>query len=268
MNKKHKNFYSIREAAHACGIGRTTLQRMSEEGLIVPAEIGENKYHYYDERNIYDINMIHNFSECGFTRKELKKLDMTPEVMLEFADQIQNKINILTFNMENLRTASLSHTQSVFRLINIPPITCLVFPDDEEHTFLDLSTLVKKSIRQAIQRGYTTDRYYPPYVVLHINNYMTSDLSGDRFRATICVPVVTKSEASDIMRFPAATLLSVTYPGKKGDTRKHLRLLRDNLAKNGYTPKGDPLIEALFNPFNYEEDSMNMVALRLGIPIE
>ena len=48
MNNKKNDYYSIREAAKACGIGRTTLQRLTDDNLIKPAMIGENKYHYYN----------------------------------------------------------------------------------------------------------------------------------------------------------------------------------------------------------------------------
>ena len=39
MEKNIKKLFSIGEAAHACGLSRSTLMRMEEKGLLVPAYI-------------------------------------------------------------------------------------------------------------------------------------------------------------------------------------------------------------------------------------
>lgn len=39
MEKDTKNFFQITEAAHACGVSRSTLMRMEEKGLLTPAYI-------------------------------------------------------------------------------------------------------------------------------------------------------------------------------------------------------------------------------------
>ena len=53
MEKNIKKLFSIGEAAHACGLSRSTLMRMEEKGLLVPAYIApDSGRRYYDNHNM------------------------------------------------------------------------------------------------------------------------------------------------------------------------------------------------------------------------
>ena len=42
METDRKKFFQITEAAHACGLSRSTLMRMEEKGMLTPAFIAPN----------------------------------------------------------------------------------------------------------------------------------------------------------------------------------------------------------------------------------
>ena len=47
-----KDLFSIGEIGKVCGVSRTTLRRLEEKGLVLPAYIDENSgYRYYDNHN-------------------------------------------------------------------------------------------------------------------------------------------------------------------------------------------------------------------------
>ncbi len=261
-----KDFYSIRQTARACGIGRTTLQRLTDSGLIKPAVIGENRYHYYDSKSIYDINTIQLLSECGFTRKQLSSLDLSDDVMASFASELQDKINILTFAMENLKAASSHDIKDLFRTTVIPELKCYMIRGSKLHTFFSMSSFVEKVLSEMVNKGLTTNKYYPPFVILDWEEFLSRQLDSD-YNCAVCIPLSGKATGPNVVSFPQINALSVTYKYEAGSSRKFYSLLKDELRKRDLKPTGNPRVEALFNPFISEERSAENISLRLSIPI-
>ena len=55
MEKDTKKLFQITEAAHACGLSRSTLMRMEKKGLLTPAYIAaESGRRYYDNHDFAD----------------------------------------------------------------------------------------------------------------------------------------------------------------------------------------------------------------------
>ncbi len=263
--KKNNHLFSIREAAKACGIGRTTLQRMTDEGLVPPAFIGENKYHFYDARSIYDINMVEFMSECGFTRKELQTMGMSAESKAEFADKLQDKINILTFSMENLRAASFTDTN--VKIINIPSLTCCIGESDLPKSIREATLLVEDLLTETVRAGYHTNRYYPPFFIMKCEEYSLEYLTRHEFRSVCCIPVFPKSRDSKAVVIDSISALSITFPYDGQGVSEYVNLMYEEVNRRGVAPSDYPRVEALFNPFAYNAENRESIALRLSIPL-
>ena len=262
-----KKFYSIRQTARSCGIGRTTLQRLTDSGLIRAASIGENRYHYYSAKNIYDINTINLLSECGFTHKQLSSSDMTDEVMQSFADELQDKINILHFAMENLRDASHSNSKENIRLIKIPDLRCYSVGSNTAYSLKYMSSLVETVLGEVIHKGLKTNRYYPPFIILDNMDFMADGLMDRDYECTVCIPLDGKAMDPAVVTIPHITALSTTYKYKKDLSAERFVMLRDELERLDLVPKGKVRAEALFNPFINDEESYTNIALRISVPI-
>lgn len=66
MKKMQKKYFQITEAAHACGISRSTLMRMEEKGLLTPAYIAEESgRRYYDNHDVARVLQIEKFKSMG-----------------------------------------------------------------------------------------------------------------------------------------------------------------------------------------------------------
>ena len=67
-----KKLFQITEAAHACGISRSTLMRREEKGLLTPVYIApESGRRYYDNHNIARILQIEKFRAMGLSRESI-----------------------------------------------------------------------------------------------------------------------------------------------------------------------------------------------------
>ncbi len=263
--KKNNHLFNIREAAKACGIGRTTLQRMTDEGLVPPAFIGENKYHYYDCRSIYDINMVELMSECGFTRKEISSIGLTPDSMAEFAIKVQDKINILTFNLENLRAASL--TDNSFKVIDIPALTCCTEERKVPQNIGEMSDLIETLLINTVRAGYHTNRYYPPFLILECDEFTPECYSSRNYDTICCIPVLPRSKDTGTSEIDPVTALSITFQYSAIPIKHYFDLLYNEFKSRELTAKGYPRLEALFNPFPYINGIRNSLSMRLSVPI-
>lgn len=66
MEKDTKKLFQITEAAHACGLSRSTLMRMEKKGLLTPAYIAaESGRRYYDNHDVARILQIEKFKSMG-----------------------------------------------------------------------------------------------------------------------------------------------------------------------------------------------------------
>ena len=81
------------------------------------------------------------------------------------------------------------------------------------------------------------------------------------------IPLEGKASGPGIEMVPGVTALSVTYKYHPGTSLVYFTLAKNELNVRGLSPKGDPRIEALFNPFVNDENSQDNIALRLSIPI-
>ena len=72
MEKDTKKLFQISEAAHACGVSRSTLMRMEEKGLLTPAYIApESGRRYYDNHNVARILQIEKLKAMGLRTDEI-----------------------------------------------------------------------------------------------------------------------------------------------------------------------------------------------------
>ena len=72
MGSETKKLFQITEAAHACGISRSTLLRMEEKGLLKPAYTApESGRRYYDNYNIARILQVEKFKAMGLSPEDI-----------------------------------------------------------------------------------------------------------------------------------------------------------------------------------------------------
>ena len=72
MEKDTKKLFQITEAAHACGLSRSTLMRMEKKGLLTPAYIAaESGRRYYDNHDVARILQIEKFKSMGLTTEQI-----------------------------------------------------------------------------------------------------------------------------------------------------------------------------------------------------
>lgn len=76
------NNYSIKQISEILNIPKASLRYYDELGLVCPKR-GENRYRYYDDKDILDLRYLEMMKFCGFSLSEIGemfKLRRNPDV--------------------------------------------------------------------------------------------------------------------------------------------------------------------------------------------
>ena len=77
--------YTIKAIADLAGVTTRTLRYYDQIGLLIPAEIGENGYRYYDQRNLMRLQQILFFRELDVPLNEIQSIMSQPDFNLYVA---------------------------------------------------------------------------------------------------------------------------------------------------------------------------------------
>jgi DNA-binding transcriptional MerR regulator len=70
---------TVKEVSTLTGISVRTLHYYHQEGILIPNEITEKKYRYYDEKNLQELQNILFFRELDFSIEEIKRILSDPD---------------------------------------------------------------------------------------------------------------------------------------------------------------------------------------------
>ena len=104
MEKDTRPLFQITEAAHACGLSRSTLLRMEEKGLLAPAYIApESGRRYYDNHNVARIMQIEKLKAMGLGTEEIAGYFASGGEVTELLAMLEERLRELSRGVEELR---------------------------------------------------------------------------------------------------------------------------------------------------------------------
>lgn len=74
--------YTIKENADPAGVTTRTLRYYNQNGLLSPADTGENGYRYYDQDSLLRLQQILFFRELDIPLKDIQLIMTCPDVNL------------------------------------------------------------------------------------------------------------------------------------------------------------------------------------------
>ena len=127
MEKDTKKFFQISEAAHACGVSRSTLMRLEEKGLLTPAYIApESGRRYYDNHNVARILQIEKLKAMGLGTAEISSYFSCGGKVSEPLSVLENRLRDLRRSVEELRLRATEEQSISVQMMSLPAVTCLM----------------------------------------------------------------------------------------------------------------------------------------------
>ena len=120
-----KKLFQITEAAHACGISRSTLMRMEEKGLLTPVYIApESGRRYYDNHNIARILQIEKFRSMGLSQESIADYFAEDGEASGLLEMLTKRLHDLQRSVEEIRLRAEENAGISVQLMTVPKVTC------------------------------------------------------------------------------------------------------------------------------------------------
>ena len=126
-NESDYSLFSIRQAAQACGLSRSSLIRLEEKGLLVPAYTdADSGYRYYDNHSITRILQIQKFQRMGFHPEEIVSYYESGGNADELLAALEEKLSVLQQQIAEMRLRSHDVPDMSLSMITVPETVCCV----------------------------------------------------------------------------------------------------------------------------------------------
>ncbi len=234
-----ERLFTIAQAANACGVSRSTLLRMEDEGLLTPALHEEGKYRYYSAVNVMQAMQIYAMHSMGLTHREIRPLVDTPEELGSVIEQLETMRNNLDHVITNLKKRTLQDSSTVMGLLNHPETLCYIRSYDVEGSRFDLGQYLMETFSEAIREGCRFDWNKPPFIRVCRPDLAKGTFQPGLYKYHICVPIVSHPKGCrDISTVLQRRVLSVTWHGRVTDLPNRTLTLAAEARSRGLKPTG------------------------------
>lgn len=265
----HENDYSlftIRQAARACSLSRSSLIRLEERGLLTPAYTdAKSGYRYYDNNNISRILQIQKFQWMGFSPEEIVSYFESGGKADGLLDALEQKLSALQQQVEEIRLRSHDVPDMSLSIVKTPETLCCVrkyegaLLQDKYHASYDF-------FHECAERGIALTPN-PFFVINERTDYLEGKISSTPYNFYVCIPVVPEQAPEDAVPIPACTALSLLVYGNYNKLDEAYLYLGEQVHKRRLTPTGYIRVIGLVGPYVGKEINPDMYCSQLVLPV-
>ena len=240
MNTPDKeNLFTIAQAANACSVSRSTLLRMENEGLLLPALHEEGKYRYYSTENVLQAMQINTMHRMGLTRKEIRPLMDSPgdtDAVIARLEHLRDNLDTI---LTELKKRTLKDSSTVTEMLRLQETLCYIRTYDMVWDLTELEGHLNETLADAIRAGCRLDWDRGPFIRVCRPDITEGKAVRSVYRYYICVPVrYFPKNCAGIEPVQPRHVLSVTWHGKVTDLAQRTLTLAEDARAMGLTPTG------------------------------
>ena len=267
METDTKKLFQITEAAHACGVSRSTLMRMEEKGLLTPAYVSpESGRRYYDNHNVARVLQIEKFKSMGLGAKEIADYFVRGGEVSGLLEVLEERLQVLQRSVEELRLRAGECTGMSVQLIPIHAVTCCM-KKCIGRTIAEKYAAMYEFYSECIKKGYVLSDE-PIFVMQERNDYLEGYIGEKPYPYWVCVPVREERASEDAVVLPECRALSLLYYGDYDDGLDEVWLtLGREVKERGLTPTGLPRVLGIVAPYTGREIDTRRYCSRIVLPV-
>ena len=256
MEKDTRPLFQITEAAHACGLSRSTLLRMEEKGLLAPAYIApESGRRYYDNHNVARIMQIEKLKAMGLGTEEIAGYFASGGEVTELLAMLEERLRELSRGVEELRLRAGGSG-----------VTCCT-RRCEGHTIAEKYNAMYDFYGQCVRRGYRLSDE-PMFTISERRDYLDGYIGDAPYPYQVCVPVRTESAPAEAVTLPECRALSVLYYGDYSGVDEAFLVLGREVRERGLKPAGFVRVLGIVAPYSGREIETQRYCSRIVLPVE
>lgn len=267
MNTHASELYAITEAAHACGLSRSTLLRLEARGLLTPAYTSpDSGRRYYDNYNIARVLQIEALRAMGLSTEDIAAYFASGGDASAQLRVMEARLRELERSVEALRIRAAQDETIRVQIVSLPAVTCCTrrVTDVAE---AEAMAAMYDFYGACVRRGCVI-AHEPLFRVIERTDYLAGQLSAEAQPFTLCIPVPPGKAPKDAVHFPACTALSVLYYGGAREQAEAWLTLGREAIERGVKIAGLPRAVDIVSSYTGQEIEQRRYCSRLVLPIE
>ncbi len=259
--------FTMRQAAAATGLSRSTIMRMEDRGLLEPAYISPTSGNrFFDLYNVSRILSVQQLLEMGFTYEEARLYFSSGADAAELFTLVERRLRMLRRTYEEMQLRATTDKHLSVQLCQIDEGWFYV-----EHT--EGSALQDKynanyaahchCIEKGIRLGLGSQM-----CVNHRTDYLEGRIDAAPYPFDSYVPVYPGQTAPEIVHESACTALVLYYCGAFNERNDAYMLQGREVRERGLKPAGYVRAEGIVGPPVGRDVDMDKYRCRLILPVE
>ena len=267
MKKSENRLFQITEAAHACGLSRSTLMRMEKKGLLTPAHVApESGRRYYDNHNIARVLQIEKFRAMGLSTEEIETYFVRGGDAAELLAVLESRLHDLLRSVEELRLCTAKTGGLSVQEMTLPAVTCCMRLC-EGHTSAEKYAYMYALYGECVRRGFRLSGE-PLFTMQDRHDYWDGHIRHEPYPFYVCVPVVPQRKDGDTVTLPECRALSVLYYGDYDEMDEAWLTLGREAKARGLEPAGFPRVLGIVAPYTGREIETQRYCSRIVLPVQ
>lgn len=267
MNDNTKKLFQISEAARACGLSRSTLMRMEEKGLLVPAYVApDSGRRYYDNHNIARILQIEKFRTMGLCAENITAYFTSGGEGGALLAELEAHLREVQRGVEEMRLRVADTPRISVQKMTLPAVTCCMHRC-EGHTIAEKYAAMYDFYSQCVRRGYRLSEE-PIFTISERHDYLEGYISEEPYPFYVCVPIQGKKIPEEAVTLPECCVLSVLYYGDYDRVDEAWLTLGKEVRSRGLKLTGYPRVLGIVAPYTGREIESRRYCSRLVLPVE
>ena len=267
MEQNKKALFQITEAAHACGLSRSTLLRMEEKGLLTPACIAaESGRRYYDNHNVARIMQIEKFKAMGLGTEEIAGYFARGGEVADLLSVLERRQREIDRGVEELRLRAGESGGMSIQIMTLPAVTCCT-RRCEGHTIAEKYNAMYDFYGQCVRQGCRLS-HEPMFTISERTDYLEGRIGDTPYPFHVCVPVRPENAPKEAVTLPECRALSVLYYGDYSGVDEAFLALGREVRARGVKPAGFVRALGIVAPYSGREIAARRYCSRLVLPVE
>ena len=267
MKTDIKKFFQITEAAHACGLSRSTLMRMEEKGLLTPAYIAQDSgRRYYDNHNVARILQIEKFKALGFHTDELSEYFAHGGDASKLLAVLEARLRDMQRSVEEMRLRAGKEAGMSVQIMTLPAVTCCIHRC-EGHTIAEKYAAMYDFYSECIRNGCVLSDE-PLFTISERRDFLDGYIGNTPYPFSVCVPVRTEKAPQEAVVLPECRALSVLYYGDYNGVDEAWLMLGCEAKARGLKPMDFPRVLGIVAPYTGREIETRRYCSRFVLPVE
>ena len=267
MEKDTRPLFQITEAAHACGLSRSTLLRMEEKGLLAPAYIApDSGRRYYDNHNVARVLQIEKLKVMGLGTEEIAGYFAHGGEVTDLLSMLEERLRELSRGVEELRLRAGESGGISIQMMTLPAVTCCM-RRCEGHTIADKYNAMYDFYGQCVRRGCRLSRE-PIFTKSERTDYLEGRIGDTPYPFHVCVPVRPENAPKGAVTLPECRALSVLYYGDYSGVDEAFLALGREVRARGLKPAGFVRVLGIVAPYSGREIETQRYCSRIVLPVE